>query len=131
MQAHLQRRGRGLDPAIFDKCLTVVEITAKVLFVYEIRQSGCYILVMSMSGHLGGDSGQNMDKTETPTGGHLPTPSSSNQDDQSQTLPPPRILRRQAQTDEKRENVMKNKREIDRLVLEAHKTTSSFGKVLG
>ncbi len=98
----------------------MVEITANTLFVNEIHLSGCYVLVMSMSGPLGGDSGQNMDKSETPSGNNTPTPSSSTNDNSSPALPPPpRTLRRQRKQ-MKKEKWDEEQREIDRLVLEAH-----------
>ncbi len=109
----------GLDPAIFNKCLTYAQLTLKLLFVNEIHQSGCYVLVMSMSGHLGGDSGQNMDKTETnKPAGNDHAESKSEIPESAKMQPEPRKRRVRRKTKEERE---KERQAIEDLITEAHK----------
>lgn len=73
---------------------------------------------MSMSGHLGGDSGQNMDISETPNGRPGPTTPHTENCEPDKTLPPPTTSKRRRRREEKRES---DAQEIALLVAAAHK----------
>jgi len=108
----------GLDTPQFRKYLTSIVLTAKALAVKELEQSSCYLLVLSVSGHLGDDSGQKLDKSESPPNeGERPSRSPSEGKDTPEALPIPGQSRRRRRQLEKAES---DAEEIGRLVAEAH-----------
>lgn len=72
---------------------------------------------MSMSGHLGGDTGQNMDKTETHNGQPFPPSPHTENSEPNKALPTPATSKRRRRREEKAEN---DSEEIARLIVEAH-----------